>query len=156
VSADPVRRARRAGFSTLEIIVAVAVLAAALLPLMIAQRDVIRATARQEAQWARVTAERNAAAFLYELNPMARPTGSVTLGAETIDWTSAALTRPAQTTGFPVGDGEFEAALYRVEVTVTDRSDQVLASFSVERPGWRRIVAPTPRDELVRGAAGGG
>jgi Tfp pilus assembly protein PilV len=133
----------RNGFTALEALLAVAILAIALLPLMEVQRQQIRATERQQAAWNRISAEKNALAVVTEINPKATPTGTLALGdGTTVRWASQPLTKEVLNANYTIGDGAFRVALYRVDVTVMARDNStMLADFAIERMGWQRIIS---------------
>lgn len=144
---------RRAGFSLIEALVALAIASMCLLVLFGLQRQLISAQRRYEAAVARAEAQRNVMALVRELNPEAQPQGSTELpDGERLAWTSRAvsLLRPALTPG-----GSASAYLVRlslVQATLTDAHGTVKGAVSVERMGWR----PAPRAAPSTGPAAAG
>lgn len=134
----------RRGLSTLEAIVAVAVLAIAMTPLLAFQTQIARTHARYLSAYERVTLERSAFAVLRELNPMQRPSGEVDLGAGArLRWSSRALTEEALSTAYPTGDGSFQVALFAVEARIARPRGGPDIVLEIERFGWRREQSAT-------------
>ena len=126
------------GFSALEMLVAVAILAAAFLPILLIQTQMLGAYDRQAGAYERLTLRRNAIAVLADLNPMEAPTGSISIGeGVTLSWRSTALSNEVISAAFPIGDGEFYVVLYKVEVEILSQSANWRDGFTVERVGWR-------------------
>ncbi|MEO0674994.1 MAG: hypothetical protein AAFY32_08320, partial [Pseudomonadota bacterium] len=71
----------QAGFSVLEAIVAVALIAAAFLPLLALQTQLTRTAIAIERAEANLLARNNALALLQAINPGMRPAGSEEMGA---------------------------------------------------------------------------
>ena len=135
------RTSSASGLSTLEALVAVAVLGLALIPILAFQTQIGRAYERYETLNARSQFERNALAVLRDINPMEHPAGQLSLGpSQTVIWTSHALTRERLSTAYPAGDGEFVVALFLLEVQLEDRERRQEFRMDVERLGWRRSV----------------
>lgn len=132
------KRAHQSGFSVIEALVAVAIVALAMLPLASLQGQVSRAAARQQQVQMRVSAEHNALALLRDLNIMTAPEGVRDLGAGlTLRWRAAPISRLVRGTS-----GEFDVTLFRVEASVEDANQRAVADFSVDQLGWRAVAAP--------------
>lgn len=134
------RFSREAGLSTIEVLVAVAVLGLALAPLVMVQGQIARTHARYEETYARSTLQRNALAMLQDMNPMQTSTGQIALDAEnTLRWTSRPLSDVARGSDHPIGDGAFDVALYQVDAEIIGPNAGVRLRFSTERVGWVRV-----------------
>lgn len=130
------------GLSTLEALVAVAILGLALLPILAFQTQISQAYERYELLNARSELERNALAALRDINPMERPTGQLNLGrSQSLSWTSRALTKERQSTAYPAGDGDFIVALYLLKVELSDKDRRTRYRMDLERLGWRKSAA---------------
>ncbi|UPT61159.1 MAG: hypothetical protein M0D54_11890 [Hyphomonadaceae bacterium JAD_PAG50586_4] len=124
-----------AGFTTLEVIAAIAIIAIALVPIMTLQGELARHQARLTQVQDRATATHNSLALLRDINPMATPAGQRRLDERTIlTWTSVAIS-PARRTVNPAG---FDAQLYRVSAII-ERDAQTLSATEIELIGWRRL-----------------
>lgn len=135
-------RARRGegGFSTIEALIAVALLSAALLPLVALQGEAARQAARLAQTEARLQTGQAALARLGTLNPMAEPEGREAIGAFELVWT-ARLAGPEQSPGMVPGEpSRFVIALYEVDASVY-RGEEMIWSVQVRQIGWR-VVGP--------------
>lgn len=134
---------RRAGFSLIEALVALAIASVCLVAIFGLQQQLARSQVRYEAAQARAQTRRNILALIRDLNPTAQPLGEVALpGDERLTWTSrpAGPARSALTlAGAP---GAFVVQLYVVEAMLTDQAGAPRDTVSVERMGWRRVANP--------------
>lgn len=129
------------GLSTLEALVAVAVLGMALIPILAFQTQISQAYGRYNTLRERSELERNALAALRDLNPMERPDGRMSLGeSQTVTWTSHPITIESRNTAYPVGDGDFFVAIYRIDAIMVDSVKEQQFSLSFERLGWRKVI----------------
>jgi general secretion pathway protein I len=134
-------RGAQAGFSVIEALVAVAIIAIALLPLAALQGQVSRAAAQQQTLQLRLAAERNALAVLKEVNPMREGEGVRDLGGgRTLRWTAVPISETA-----PNRAGGFEVALYRLEVQIADANGAAVSMLTLDQVGWRSASADDPR-----------
>ena len=93
----------QAGFTLLETIVAVAILAMAMMPLLTLQSQLASHTVRLEIQADRIQAKAVAKEYLLFVNPLVSPVGSQTLGGGwKLSWTSQPLA-PAVPARFGIG-----------------------------------------------------
>ncbi len=133
-------RLRQSGFSALEALAAIAILAIALVPLVALQIQISRNFLHQREVRATVMLQRNAMALLRDVNMMQRPQGSASVDSETrADWSAQPLSSSVRTTRQGAGDGDFEVALYQVDVALSANNGAVSA-FEFEQLGWRRIA----------------
>jgi general secretion pathway protein I len=139
---------REAGLSTIEVLVAVAVLGLALAPLIVVQGQIARTHQRYEEAYARSTLQRNALALLQDMNPMQTARGEIALDAEnTLRWTSRPLSAVERGSDHPIGDGPFDIALYGVDAEIIGAGGGLRLRFSTERIGWVRAEGvATDRD----------
>ena len=123
------------GFSILEALVAIALIAGAFLPLLVLQGQLTRSAIAVERAEQSLQARNNAIAYLRTLNPTLRPVGEEDLGVATMAWTST-LIQPARTARSMTGEtGRFDVSLYEVNVQLTFATGRV-DSFSVRQVGW--------------------
>jgi Tfp pilus assembly protein PilV len=135
------RPSRRTGFSTLEALVAVAIVALSLTPLIAIQVQIARTHARNDAARIAAVMQSNALAAIADLNPVAEASGERELApGATVRWTSKQISTPVRGVGYPLGDGEFEVALFEVSVEARDPARATPLQFSVEKVGWRRAA----------------
>jgi len=142
-------RTRRRGMSVLEVLVAVAIMAVALVPLLAIQSFSIRSSLRHEEVYTRTQLERNALVMLRDVNPMEVATGERPLQSDaTLSWTSEMLTPETLSVGYPIGDGEFLVSLHKVRAVIRQADRTILSQFEIERVGWRsmRTISGAPSD----------
>jgi hypothetical protein len=149
-----VRKLRRdAGLSMLEVLVTVSVIGLALAPLVVIQGQIAQTHRRYEAAYQNSTLQRNALTLLQDLNPMAQKEGEIVLDTQNrLHWQATALTRVDRSTGYPLGDGAYDVALYSIEARIVGSDNRVRVRFSTERVGWQRIDDVESTDRF--GAAG--
>jgi general secretion pathway protein I len=128
------------GFSVLEAIIAIAILAIAFLPLLTLQGQMNRTTIALERNADLMAVKRSALAYLQTLNPMRDPKGDLDLGTAVMHWTSSPITAERPVSNKSGGEGRFIVALYKVKVTLTFDKQRTQV-FSVHATGWRAKAA---------------
>ena len=137
------RQKGSAGFSTLEVMVSITILATLLIPLIGIQMSTTRAYERNEQAYKLASAERSLLDILRHLNPMTDPEGTIDLqDGIAARWSSVRLREPILSTQYPTGDGAFEVGYYKVIVTLEQRGIGQ-RTFEIERVGWKAIGSPT-------------
>lgn len=128
------------GFTTLEVIAAVAIIAVALIPIGALQAQLARGQARLSDARDTTSAVQNAVAIVRGVNPITAPTGRRALSERSVlTWTSAPIS-PLRPSVNPAG---FEVQLYRVSAEVTYGAD-VVEAFEVDLVGWRATSNAAP------------
>lgn len=123
------------GFSTLEVIAAVAIIAIALVPIIGLQTQLTRNQIGLEQAHADAAAARNALALLRDINPMRTPEGSSRLDHRTtVRWTSAPVSPMRQSIN-PAG---FEVQLYRMSAAI-ERGEAIVTTMQFDLVGWRPL-----------------
>ena len=135
-----VKRGAQSGFSAIEALVALAIIAVALVPLTDLQTQIVRGHSRQREIREQAAMQQNALAVLRDINLMAAPDGARLIGENlTLRWRATPLSRVVRSTRAGEGDGDFNVRLYRVAVEVS--GPRSAASFSVDQVGWQSIAA---------------
>lgn len=130
------RPSHQSGFSTLEVIAAVAIIAVALVPIMDLQTELARSQARLAETSADSTAVNNALALMRDVNPMQAPEGRRRLDDRTaIVWTSVPISSVRQSVNPP----GFEVQLYRLNAVI-ERGGGGVLNVQVDVVGWRRAT----------------
>jgi general secretion pathway protein I len=134
---QPATGNRQQGFTLLEAVVALALIAAAALPLYAffsrSLDGLYRAAeANRESQ-----ASLTAIAFLSGLNPMERPDGEDVLGPLRLRWKSRELVPAMDSIGYPRGMGLYQVALYEVTGEIMEQG-RVRSTVSIRLIGHRR------------------
>jgi general secretion pathway protein I len=132
---------RESGFTLLEAIVAMAILAAGAMALFAALNGALRSLERAEAAARLDTATENAVDFLETVNPMQRPTGEAAFGEYTLRWRSEALLGPTDNLTDYLQPGLYEVALYLIDGELLLDGD-VAGRFTLRRAGWRQVRRP--------------
>ncbi len=130
------RKDNQAGFSLLESLVAVALIAAAFLPLLALQGQLARTVFAAERAETSVKDMTSALSYLRTVNPAKQPEGTEPLGDAVLTWNAQPVSeeRPAlDQSGAP---GRFMLRLYEVNAAIT-YSDGRRAEFTVRSMGWR-------------------
>lgn len=128
-----------AGFTLIETLVALVILAAALLAFYQFLGSALGGAAAVERAAVSYDYRQNALALAAAINPMEAPEGSFDLGLYRIRWRSAALGAARQSSGFPEGKGQFMIALYRVVLDFPGRP--AIPAVEVTKLGYRPIAA---------------
>lgn len=126
----------QAGFSLLESLIAIALIAAALLPLLALQGQLTRTVLAVERAGTGAKDMTSALSFLRTLNPTRQPEGSEQLGDAVLSWTArpASEERPVLDQGG--GSGRFMMQLYDVDASIA-YDDGRRVDFTVRALGWR-------------------
>ena len=123
----------QSGFSTLEVIAAVAIIAVALVPIMALQTQLARNQVRLASVHADSTAVHNAMALLRDINPMLTPSGERRLDDQTVvRWVSRPLSEATPSTN-PAG---FEVRLYAINAEIR-RDGAPAVDLAFDLVGWR-------------------
>lgn len=135
------RRAVARGFSLLEAIVALAILAAAGLALFAAMSQSLQMV--QRAQQSRETdvALRNALAWSERINPMQQPRGEQALGSWLLRWDSEPLEAPRSGTTGNLASGLYELGLYRMHLELW-HAGALRREATLHRAGYRQVRHP--------------
>lgn len=132
---------RHAGFSLLEAIVALAILASVGLALFAAMNQSLQMVARAEAARERETALRNAVAWLQTVNPAQTPSGEQALGDYVLHWSSELVEPPRDEASGYLRAGLYRIGLYDVHLRL-DRSGRPFADLHMRRVGYLQVRAP--------------
>ena len=129
------------GFSLLEAIVALTILATVGMALFAAMSQSTQMVARAEHARRVDSAVRNAAAWMQSVNPANTPRGEQQLGDVHLRWSSEPIepVRDAMT-GY-LQSGLYEVGLYRVRLEL-EQDGQPLADVDIRRAGYRQVREP--------------
>lgn len=134
-------RAEQGGFTLLEAIVALAILAAGGMALFAALNTSLRSIERIEAATRLDTATQNALSRLEVLNPMLQPEGDEALGEWRMRWRAIPVEPPKDGLTDYLRPGYYEVGLYRVEVELVSDA-RVERRFQVRKAGWQQVRFP--------------
>lgn len=129
-------RTAQSGFSLLESLVAVALIAAAFLPLLTLQGQLTRTVVALERAETNVKDLSSALSFLRVMNPSRTTEGTEPLGDATLSWRARPVSeeRPALDQGG--APGRFMLQLYDIDAVIA-YEDGRRAEFTVRALGWR-------------------
>jgi type II secretory pathway pseudopilin PulG len=133
----------RFGFALLEAIVAIAVLAAALVPIFGLVSASLNNAFRLSQAELRAELEMSALEVIYSVNPMVQPKGQIGLPPYRVEWTANRVTPDVDSVNFPRNIGLYVVALFNTEVIVRDGTGGVLAQFSLVQIGYKRTREPS-------------
>ncbi|HRO32490.1 MAG TPA: prepilin-type N-terminal cleavage/methylation domain-containing protein [Brevundimonas sp.] len=138
-------RRRRAGFSLIEALVALAIASVTLLAIFELQLQMARGQQRAARAIAQSAQQENALALTRAVNPMAEPEGVIALpGGDTVRWIAEPHGDEVANTGFPMGQGAFRVQLYTMTVSVQPAAGPPPAPLVFDRMGWRRMSSDIP------------
>ena len=134
------RRAR--GFTLLEAIVALAILAAAGMALFAAMSQSLQMVQRAEAARDADAALRNAVAWMEQINPMEQPSGEQAIGGGgSLHWRSDLVEPPRDgETGY-LQPGLYQLGLYDMTLTLVS-DDEVRHEARLRRAGYVQVREP--------------
>jgi general secretion pathway protein I len=132
------RRKSVAGFTLLEAILALALVAIAVMPLYGFFSRSLDGLYRAAAVNRESEASLSAIAFLTGLNPMERPEGESPLGAYRLRWQSRELVPATDITAYPRGLGLYQAALYEVTGELLE-GPRVRTKVAIRLVGYKRV-----------------
>ena len=115
---DSADMAGEMGFSVLEALVAMAVLAAAMLPILALQSQFVRSVAVMERTETRLSADAAIRAHIRSVNLTERPRGDLVMPGATRRWSAEPAHNPRLTRGKGGERARFEVTLYDVSVRV--------------------------------------
>lgn len=127
-----------AGFTLLEAIVAIALLAAAAIPLYAFLSRSLDGLARAAEANRESETGLSAIAVLSALNPMERPAGEDAFGSYRLRWRSRELVPATDAMAYPRGLGLYQVALYEVTGEILDRG-RIRSTVAVRVVGHRRV-----------------
>lgn len=134
-------RSRQAGFSLLEAIVSLAVLASVGMALFAAMGQSVQMAARAEAARERESALRNALSWMQTVNPALEPEGEQQLGDVVLRWTSEPIEPPRDAMTGYLRAGLYSVGLYRVHLQLT-RDGLEFAEMDLRRVGFEQVREP--------------
>lgn len=129
------------GFSLLEAIVALAILAAAGLALFAAMTQSMQMLGRVERAREVDGALLNALATIEQVNPMDTPRGEMPLGAFVVRWTAVPVEPPRENRTTYLYPGLYEVGLYVVRMDLW-RDGVLERSVELRRAGYRQVRKP--------------
>jgi hypothetical protein len=136
--------AGEAGFSLLEGLVAIALLAGTMVAIFALVGGILNSANNvgRSNETAQVTL--NAIEVMSIVNPMLQDSGKIDLGPYVVSWKSAPAMPVSDGAGYPHGISLYQLAMYVTEVRVEDQPGTVLAAFKLRQLGYKRVREPPP------------
>lgn len=132
----------RAGLSVLESLVALALIAAAFLPMLALQSRLSQTALAIERVELRIEKDAALRAIAESVNPFIRPEGRERIGDATVIWRSVPVSEVRRVRGLSGEAGRFELRLFDIEMTIAHDSGATDRRV-VRRFGWRAIAPAT-------------
>lgn len=132
------RHPREEGFSVLEAMVAIAILATGLLPLLALQGRFVETVEQLEHAEQSLSAQANALSLIQTINMTETPRGEIAFTNYTVRYEAKAIRQSQPARGNAASPGRFELTLYDVDyeiIYVSGRKE----SFKVRQFGWRAV-----------------
>jgi len=129
----------RPGFSIMETLVAIALLAIAVIPLYAFQQTLANTAARLQTASELLDAQESALAVLQTIDPIAQPSGEMDLGEWRLSWQSRELVSERPADGF-LGSSIWGVGLYEINATL-ERGD-TRHEIQFRRTGWVQVRDP--------------
>lgn len=133
----------QAGFTLLEGLVAIALLAGAMAAIFALVGGLLNSANNvgQSNRTAQITL--NALEVMNVVNPMTQQTGQIDLGEYSVKWKSTARVPLIDGVGYPMGISLYQLSFYDTGVRVEDAATgSVLAEFTLRQVGYRRVREP--------------
>ena len=133
----------QAGFSIIEALVAVALIAFAMTPLIALQGQMTRTTLAIQRAQETTTASETALGIIRVLNPMIVPTGEQNIGVGIMSWRATPVSPQKPILSASGSAGRFDMRLYDVYVEVSFPSG-AKTNFTVRKMGWVATASTLP------------
>lgn len=130
-------RRRNRGFSLLEAIVALVLVASTGVAVFSWINVNLITLNRSRAQAVAATATRNALEVMRSVNPGEQPAGSVEIDGWTYEWNATELQPMVNGAGYPGGMSLFDVGLFDTRVRVLHEGSAV-ADFQLRQPGYKQ------------------
>ncbi len=126
------------GFSILEAMIAIAILAMAMMPLLVLQGQFVRAVDGFDRASARIEVQDASLNYLKTVNFTRFPSGETNIGDFVLKWDTQMFQEARMTRGVNGISGRFEVTLYSVEAKIF-QNDVEKKSFIINGLGWRPV-----------------
>lgn len=134
----PIFRGSR-GFSLLEAVVAMAIIAGVGMALFSWINSNIEALGRVQDANSRAAATANVLEFMSTVNPMMAPEGKADLGNYRMTWRAAAVTAAQDGTGYPSGVSLYQFALYDNLIAIERTDGTPWFNLTLRQVGYRKV-----------------
>ena len=135
----PARRRTQQGFTLIEAIVAMVLIATTGMALFSwINSNLITLNRVQEAN-AESAATTNVVDYMNTVNPMLLPQGEANLGAYRISWKANVGTDPRDGAGYPYGTSLYQLALYQTQIRVQKADGQPWFDFTLQQVGYKQV-----------------
>ena len=129
----------RAGFGLLEAIVALAILAATLIPIFALISTSMNSAIRLSQSNFETDIKLTALETMRAVNPMVTPAGTIDLGAFAVRWAAKPIASPEEGTNYPAGGSFYMVGLFDCKVMVIRPDGSEALRFNLQKYGFKRI-----------------
>jgi general secretion pathway protein I len=127
------------GFSLIEAVVALALIAGVGMALFSWINSNIEALGRVQDANSRAAATANVLEFMSTVNPMTLPEGKADLGGYRMTWKAAAVTAAQDGTGYPTGMSLYQFALYDNLIAIEKTDGTPWFNFTLRQVGYKKV-----------------
>lgn len=143
--AGPVMPAGQAGYSLIEVVIVLAMISIAMIPIFQSMAAVSRSSGRAADQAAIMSSVDTAIGLLSTLNPVATPDGRIAIsGGRTLEWQSTEVAAHPRSTQVASVNTEI-IRLFEIEFRVSEGSGRPLVRDTISVVGWGRDQKATAR-----------
>jgi hypothetical protein len=129
----------RSGFGLLEAIVALAILAATLIPIFALISTSMNSAIRLSQSNFESDIKLTALETMRAVNPMVTPAGTIDLGAFAVRWAATPIAAPEEGTNYPAGGSFYLVGLFDCKVMVIRPDGSQALQFNLQKYGFKRI-----------------
>ena len=129
----------RAGFGLLEAIVALAILAATLIPIFALISTSMNSAIRLSQSNFESDIKLTALETMRVVNPMVTPAGTIDLGAFAVRWKAIPVAAPDEGTNYPAGGSFYSVGLFDCKVMVIRPDGSQALAFNLQKYGFKRV-----------------
>ena len=131
--------ARQRGFSLLEAVVAMVLVASLGMALFSWINTNLISLQRTHEANLQAEATHNILEYMHTVNPMLTPQGKIDLGSYTLAWDALPRAPAKDGSGYPAGISLWQLALYETKVTVTRAEGSAWFDLQLTQVGYKRV-----------------
>lgn len=133
------QRARQSGFTLIEAIVALVLIATTGMAMFSWVNSNIITLNRVQESNAENAATLNVVEYMNNVNPMTSPEGKADLGAYRLNWKSEAATEPRDGASYPFSISLYQLAMYQTKISVQKSDGAFWFGFTLQQVGYKKV-----------------